>query len=438
MDLSGALPLGTVDALALPFESYKLVFTPGLLAEVYRAKVTDAMVSEGGYVQSQGDGGWWAPSGRVFYSADASDDAPAELTAAQQHFFQPRRHLDAFGAVTTVMYDEYDLLVQEVRDPLGSLTTVGERDGSGALVSPGYDYRVLQPRIVTDANGNRAAACFDALGLVAGTAVMGKLNGARQGDLLDGLVPDLPDAVTAAHLADPLNDPHAILARATTRLVYDLFAYFRTRDDPHPEPSVVYTLARETHDADLTPGQLTKVQHQFTYSDGFGREAQKKTRAEPGPLTVSGTVIEPRWVASGWTMFNNKGAPVRQFEPFFTATSAYESDVRAGVSSILVYDPLGRAAAILHPDHSWSKTAFGPWRQEAWDVNDTLLIADPATDPDVGDVFRRLPEAEFRPGWLSQRAGAGWAAPSKPRPPRLPSMRAPRGSRIRTVWDGCS
>ena len=36
------------------------------------------------------------------------------------------------------------------------------------------DYRVLAPVLITDPNGNRAAVSFDALGMVAGTAVMGK------------------------------------------------------------------------------------------------------------------------------------------------------------------------------------------------------------------------------------------------------------------------
>jgi hypothetical protein len=33
---------------------------------------------------------------------------------------------------------------------------------------------------------------------------------------------------------------------------------------------------------------------------------------------VSTDEVEPRWVGSGWTVFNNKGKPVRQYEPFFT------------------------------------------------------------------------------------------------------------------------
>ena len=35
---------------------------------------------------------------------------------------------------------------------------------------------------------------------------------------------------------------------------------------------------------ELLPGQQTKVQHSFSYSDGFGREVQKKVQAEPGPI----------------------------------------------------------------------------------------------------------------------------------------------------------
>ena len=44
------------------------------------------------------------------------------------------------------------------------------------------------------------------------------------------------------------------------------------------------TLARETHASDpLPPGGL-KVQVSLSYSDGFGREIQKKIQAEPGPI----------------------------------------------------------------------------------------------------------------------------------------------------------
>jgi len=147
---------------------------------------------------------------------------------------------------------------------------------------------------------NRAAVAFDALGMVVGIAVMGKPE-ERLGDSLEGFEPDLAEATILAHLEEPLAQPHDILGRATTRLVYDLFAYQRSQsagDDVQPQPAVVYTLARETHDADLAPGQQTKIQHGFSYSDGFGREIQKKMRAALGPIVRGGPEVSPRWADS--------------------------------------------------------------------------------------------------------------------------------------------
>jgi RHS repeat-associated protein len=406
-DLAGALPLGQLQSLAIPFEVYKLAFTPGLLGEVYGTRVTDSMlVADGRYVHSEGDNQWWIPSGRVFYSQTVTDEALAELANAGQHFFLPCRYQDPFGQLATVAYDAYDLLMTETSDALANVVTVGERDASGNVILPGNDYRVLGPGVVTDPNGNRTAVSFDALGMVVGTAMMGKRDETpRRGDLLEGFGPDLPDDVITTHLADPLGDPHAILSRATTRLIYDLFAYHRTKEEPQPAPNVVYAMVRETHEADLATGERTKIQHSFSYSDGFGREIQKKVQAEPGPLVKGGPTTNPRFVGSGWTIFNNKGKPVRQFEPFFTDTHRFEFDVRIGVSPVLFYDPTERVIATLHPNHTWEKVVFDPWRQETWDVNDTALIADPKTDPDVGDFFHRLSETEYLRTWYQQRQG---------------------------------
>jgi RHS repeat-associated protein len=425
-DFTGSLPLGQLESLAIPFEAYKLAFTPGLVTRIYGTKVAGPMLAgEGHYVHSEDDDQWWIPSGRVFHSPDAEDNPAAELANARTNFFRPRRYEDPFGQASTVTYDNYDLLITKTRDPLGNTVTVGERDPSGNIVIPGNDYRVLGPRVVTDANGNRAAVSFDAMGMVVGTAVMGKRDEtARAGDSLDGFAPDLADADVAVHLANPLNDPHSILAHATTRLIYDLFAYYRTKQEAQPSPNVVYMMARETHDADLPVGEQTKVQHFFTYADGFGREIQKKAQAEPGPVPKRGSDgkiivglngqpemtpgdVSPRWVGSGWTIFNNKGKPVRQFEPFFTDTHHFEFDVRIGVSGILFYDPAERVVATLQPNHTWGKILFDPWRQETWDANDTALIADPATDQDAGGFFRRLIEDEYLPTWCAARqAGA--------------------------------
>jgi RHS repeat-associated protein len=410
-DLTGPLALGDLESRALPFESYKLAFTPGLVSQVYGTRVTDAMLSsEGLYVHSGGDGQWWIPSGQVFYSPESTDTPAAELTYAKDHFFLQLRSRDPFGSETFLRYDSYDLLLEETRDALGNRTTAGERnvDLSLPLKRRGQDYRVLMPALLMDANRNLSAVVFDALGMVVSTAIQGKPEDLPvRGDRLDDLVPDLIDAVIASHFQDPLADPHALLQRASTRLVYDLFAYTRTKSETRPQPAAVYTLARETHDADLAAGEKTKIQHGFSYSDGFGREIQKKIQAEPGPGATS-----PRWVGSGWTVFNNKGKPVRQYEPFFTSTHHFEFDVRIGVSTVLFYDPAERVVGTLHPDHTWEKVVFDAWRQETWDVNDTVLGADPKkdsddpkTDLDLGDFFRRLPDGDYLPTWHDQRKG---------------------------------
>ena len=178
-DLAGALPLGGLQSMALPFESYKLAFTPELLAEVYGDRLTNAMLeTEGRYVHSEGDANWWIPSGRIFFSPISADTPAQELAHARQHFFLPRRYRDPFhtNAVSTenfVTYDAFDLLMVETRDALGNVVTVATQDDTGNTEIR-IDYRVLQPYWVTDPNGNRTAVTFDALGMVVGTAVMGK------------------------------------------------------------------------------------------------------------------------------------------------------------------------------------------------------------------------------------------------------------------------
>src|SRR5205085_10922797 len=91
------LPLRMLESLGLPGETYKLAFTPGLVAAVYGGRVTDAMLADDGrYAHSQGDANWWIPSGRVFYSANTTDTAAQELAEARAHFFLPRRYRDPF------------------------------------------------------------------------------------------------------------------------------------------------------------------------------------------------------------------------------------------------------------------------------------------------------------------------------------------------------
>jgi RHS repeat-associated protein len=232
--------------------------------------------------------------------------------------------------------------------------------------------------------------------MLAGTAVMGKALGPVEGDCFDQFVADLtPSQMKAFFDAD---DPYALasehLGTATTRILYDL----------ERVPMCAASIARETHVSDLAPGGRSKVQLHFVYSDGYGREAQSKIQAEPGPLNADhpgSPVVDPRWVGSGAKIYNNKGKPVREYEPFFSATPHFGIE-KWGVSNTLFYDPVLRVVATLHPNNTYEKVVFDPWQQITFDVNDTVTF-DPKTDQDVGEYFIRLPDSDYLPTWYQQR-----------------------------------
>ena len=403
------LPLGAVESLALPGSSYKQALTTGLIPLVLTRNATALMPTPatvlgsiaadgGGYVDLDSNGNWWIPSTRVYYSPTAGT-ALQESNSATAHFYLPQRYVDAFGNTTVAAYDDpQDLLVTSTTDALGN------------VVQAQYDYRVLSPKLVTDANGNQTGAQFDALGLVVGTALMGKA-GQNIGDSFATFTADLTQAQIDSFFAAA--DPHtlaaALLGTATTRVIYNLQQYLESSASGSAQPIFAATLARETHVSDLAEGATSAVQVNFSYSDGFGREIQRKLQADPGPATSGGPVVSPRWIGSGWTIFNNKGKPVRKYEPFFsvlpTRGHQFEYGMQVGVSPILFYDPMERVVATVHPNQTYEKVVFDPWKQQSWDVNDTVLVTNPATDPDVGDFFALLASADYLPTWYTQRSG---------------------------------
>ena len=93
--LDRVLPLGVAEPLALPGQSYKLAFTPGLLAEVYRRDdppedlipdVPHVLHHEGKYADLDGNGRWWIPSG-ASSTRRTNATAGVELEQARRHFF---------------------------------------------------------------------------------------------------------------------------------------------------------------------------------------------------------------------------------------------------------------------------------------------------------------------------------------------------------------
>ncbi|MCK6512830.1 toxin, partial [Myxococcota bacterium] len=326
-DQTGPLAEGQVESLALPYESYEQIFTSGLLQEVFDSKVDATLLQAAGYQWF--DGVWWAASGRAVLDA--------------QHFYHPIQEIDALGHTTTLSHDSEHLFPTQIVDALGNTT------------SAQINYRVLQPWEVTDPNGNRTQVAFDALGMTVASAVMGK-SSETLGDTLVGVEPDLDPTTLAAFLSDPKLHSATLLGQATTRFVYDVTRYYLSG-----LPNVTAQIERETHVSELGQGETSRLFHSFVYADGSGGELMKKAQAEAGmapkrdangDLVFDGEgelVMEQassRWVGSGATIYDNKGNPLKKYEPFFSSTHDFEPEEELrhwGVTSLMVYDALGRA-----------------------------------------------------------------------------------------------
>lgn len=356
-DSLAPLPLGQRDSLGIDHETYRLAFTAGTVSAQYGGAVTDDDLTAAGYVHL-GDTDWWLPSGTMTYPGD-----PAA------RFYLPTGARDPLGLETVTTLDDYALLVTRTSVP----------SAPWQVVSAVNDYRVLSAQQVTDPNGNRTAVAFDALGFVVRSAVLGK-PGAPSGDTLD--------------------DP-------TAEMAYELF---RWRDSRLPNRAHVRT--REQHGAANPRWQET-----YVYSTGSGGVAMAKTQAPPGPVrqvapdgTVNEVLADPRWVGSGRTVLNNKGNPVKQYEPFFSTTGDYEDEEAAravGVTAIATYDPIGRNSSTRHPDGTLARTEFGPWWRRDWDAGDTVLESDWYADRGSPDPSATEPvDPRRRAAWLSAQHAA--------------------------------
>jgi RHS repeat-associated protein len=351
------LPLGQWDTLGLGHQSYQLAFTPGVTAAHYVDRVTDADFAGAGYLHFNGDANWWIPSGTAIYPANPGD-----------HFYLPIGTKDPLNMETMVTFDQYDLLVEKVE----------VKQALWNVLRAVNDYSVLGPVLLMDANKNRSAVEIDALGMVVKTAIMGKA-GSADGD----------------NLADP-----------TTRIEYELFNWMNNR-----KPNFVHSFAREKHGV-ANP----RWQESYIYSNGRAEVAMVKAQVNPGKafkVNPDGTKVEvdadSRWVGTGRTILNNKGTPVKQYEPYFSTTHAYE-DERAlreiGVSPVLYYDAVGRNIRTLFPNGTFARIEFDPWKQKLFDTNDTVKQTqwyadrgspDPATQPEP------LNNPERRAAWLAAK-----------------------------------
>lgn len=388
-DLVTPLALLQVDTMAFVYEQYKLAFTPSLLTHLFETRVDAQMLTDGKYVQADSVN-WWVLSGRNNYLQNGET-----VVDAANRFYLPVGVKDPFDNETMLTYDAYNLLIVQTEDAVHSK----------ALVEM-VDYRVLQPMKLKDINGNTSEVVTDELGMVIATSVYGNENDGTHGDQpLTAYTPVYPTS-----LDDAVTNPLTFLQQATSFFYYDLDAWVN-----RGQPACFASIARETHESELQQGQATKIFISVGYTGGLGQTLQAKTQAEPGiALKWEGSSVvqvdtgaQLRWVGNGRTVYNNKGNPVKQYEPFFSTAYVYEPEqqlVEIGFSSVLYYDAAGRNIRTEHADGSLQRIEFDAWKQLTFDGNDTVFESEWYTDR--GSPVPAAPEPSdpgTRAAWLTAR-----------------------------------
>lgn len=362
-DLETPEPFGVLNALALPYETYTLALTKELLAATIGEKLNqlklsgedddamlDRILSVGGYHNL--DNKWWIRSGIAGFAADTAD-----------HFYLPEKYTDPFGNVTWLEFDVDDLYIKSSDDAVSNHTEVLE-----------FDYRVLAPTAMKDINDNISEIVFDIIGMPAAMAIKGK---GEEGDHLNAVEIEIAQDRLLNFFTTEYaeTDARAFLGSATARYVYYLGETINADGTITyaTHPACAAGITREKHVAQLGPGEVSPVQVAFEYSDGMGTVLCAKVQAEP-----ENEGGEARWITNGKTILNNKGKPVKQYEPYFTASHAYEEPEAIGVTPIIYYDAAGRVVRMEALDKSYSRVEFTPWFSKAYDQNDTVHEPDNA------------------------------------------------------------
>ncbi|MED5371892.1 MAG: SpvB/TcaC N-terminal domain-containing protein [Myxococcota bacterium] len=310
-------------------------------ADFWDGQLDSTALSDAGYLLEEGL--WWAPG-------------PVRHTSGAFHRLSHTHALDA--SEVTLAWDA------------DALFTVAQTDELGHTWTRSVDPQSLQPRAVTDPNGNQTQIRFDALG----QPIAATLVGTRTG--LDGAVHDEGGGDwTPVSLSAALDDPHSAIGDASQVTLYDA-----TRYERGDGPVRWLSLARREH---LNDGEGGRTAAQATatlrYLDGLGQPVQIRSLAAPGPaVDASGSslVADPRWHVSGHQHRDGVGQVIREHEPFFSDTSDYQDDAALqsfGQAIERRWDALGRQIATSRPDGTQTRQDHSPWRTERFDANDLVV-----------------------------------------------------------------
>ncbi len=395
-DLTASLPLGTIESKGFGYESYQLAYTPDLIQHIFGSKIIDmdGIMEEGRFLKQEEH--WWIRSGTVQLLDPLNNET---FIDAQNRFYTPLSYTDPFGSVTQISYyKNYFLMTDGTTDAVGNQTSV-ER----------FNFRTLSPTLMKDSNDNLSEVLLDELGLVKAIAIMGKGN---EADDLQGLSEITSEAehnliqqyFTLSDTSALRDTARQLLQHATGRFVYNFHQYqtsvFLQEEqlEQNPDtlpcaivkilPTVTGSIIREDHHQVNSNSRLLLS---FEYADGMGNVAMVKSQAEPGEalhlnlqpncgytleIVDTTTNNQLRWIGNGRTVLNNKGNPVKQYEPYFSVNPFYEDAkelVERGVTPIIYYDAAGRNTRTELPDGTFTKIEFDAWLQRSYDQNDTVL-----------------------------------------------------------------
>jgi RHS repeat-associated protein len=363
--LADPLPFGEVSPQALIYNSASAIFPAALVEQVYGSRVSQDDLTAAGYVFDQESEYWWDPGIAIGYGSP------------DQHYL-PAQTVDPFGARTMVGYDAFNLALTQLTDAMGNRTSA----------EPDYQTLALLPRRIIDANNNVSEALFDPLGAVVADSIQGRAGGALVGDspLSEYQTSVAGRPVIHTPLEEILNDPASYLQNATSFFAYDPFAW-RLRRQPPGSLSLQRTI--HVYERQAGPGAgggaggVGEILQEVSYSDGFGRALQAKQKSSPGPAWAMGEGGQPveiasddRWLTTGRTVYNNKGEPVKQYEPYFTATFDYTPEpvlAEFGVTPINHYDALSRLDRTDLPKGYFTKVERTAWVESYYDACDTII-----------------------------------------------------------------
>lgn len=381
-DLKLPLAEGILSAKGIIYENYQLAYTPNLLEDIFTPspasiafEVAEADMRSGKFMLDNAN--WWIRSGTTQYYR--TGDTMADVKA---RFFTPVAYTDPFNTTTEVFYDSMNFYMERAKDTFGNETRIVT-----------YNFRTLSPVRMADINDNISSVIMDELGVFKASAVEGKdNNGDKTGEEGDDLADfkEITDATetdktaqffAAAQVNDICN--YASLQSIARDLLKNASCMMLYKRDQ--QPTVTACITREQH-ARFNPD--SPLQIALEYSDGFGKVAMRKVQATPGIATKAvqqgdgswhvtsiDTGTQLRWVGNGRTVFNNKGNPIRQYEPYFSVSPVYEDAlelVEAGVSPVFYYDVASRLIKTELPNGTFTKAVFDAWKQFNYDVNDTV------------------------------------------------------------------